>query len=137
YTKAAYKLAELYEYKHAIYNLDFVNIEKSFRTNPVNPKIVRNETVMKDLATTFFEAYLPRDGKKDEWFMMGLSVFKGVAVRFYLDYPQYCTLPHITNFLIRADVENILEFLKGNEQSEAVASAVLQSMGSPKTFSSI
>ena len=65
-----------------------------------------------------------------------MGILRGVSIRFYNDYPQFCTIPHIVNFICSAGTVRITSFLEGKHQSRVLAGAFLDAKDSPKTQSS-
>src|SRR5690606_24498118 len=135
YTKTAYNLVNKLNYPHKYYYINFVDMDRTYRTNILNPNII-DENVMSQLISDILSSYLG-DGKKDEWFINALGTFKGVAMRFYYDYPQYCNLPTIVNFCVHNDAKRITQFLKARPESTALASGFIASADSIKTQASI
>lgn len=70
---------------------------------------------------------------EDGW---SLSLFQGIAYRFYADYPQYCTIPHIVLFSTQKNIKQISNFVRGNPQSRGLAGAFIDSEKSEKTQAS-
>jgi len=135
YTKSAYNLVNKLNYPHKYYYINFVDMDRTYRTNILNPNLI-DENVMLQLMSDILSSYLG-DGKKDEWYNNGLGIFKGVAMRFYYDYPQYCNLPTIVNFCVHNDAKRITQFLKARPESTALASGFIASADSVKTQASI
>ncbi|MFT0343976.1 type IV secretory system conjugative DNA transfer family protein [Bacteroides thetaiotaomicron] len=111
-------------------------MERTHRTNPIRPSVVKNETLFLQLMDDMLTAYQGKDGKRDEWFNGALGILRGVSIRFYNDYPQFCTIPHIVNFICSAGTVRITSFLEGKHQSRVLAGAFLDAKDSPKTQSS-
>ena len=106
----------------------------------LNKNVIRNETMLFQAMTDFFNAMKPEKGNTDEWFQAALGLLCGVAVRFYKfqgDYEKYCTLPHILNFILMATPEQLTRFLEGDMMSKMKAGAFLGSKGSERTQSSV
>lgn len=137
YTKAAIKLAQENNYKKPIYNLDFVNPSLSYRTNIFSSKTIKNIELVPVFATTFFNSFMKPDAKKNEWYDMGLGLFKGVCWLFMEDYPEICSMPHICNFLTQSGNEKIYRLLKQNSRASNYASAFMDSYGNENTLKNI
>ena len=60
----------------------------------------------------------------------------GDASRLWDEFPECCTLPHIVNFVMKADTGQLQEFLKLNDISAMMAGAYLKAEGSEKTQAS-
>ena len=48
-------------------------------------------------------ALMPPTSKQDEWYTGALGILNGVAYRLWDEFPECCTLPHIVNFVMKAD----------------------------------
>ncbi|MCB6276919.1 type IV secretory system conjugative DNA transfer family protein, partial [Phocaeicola vulgatus] len=70
------------------------------------------------------------------WYTGALGILNGVAYRLWDEFPECCTLPHIFNFVMKADTEQLQEFLKLNDISAMMAEAYLKAEGSEKTQAS-
>lgn len=135
-TRTAYNLVQKSDYPYKFYYISFTDMEHTYRTNPVAPAIVDDESLFLQLMGDFFAAYMEKDAKKDEWFGGALGILRGVAIRFYHEYPQICTIPHIVNFICQAGAGKITEFLNGSIQSRALGKGFLDAADSPKTQAS-
>lgn len=137
YTTTAYhflkKHKEIYPYK--FYYLDFVN--PHYRTNPIKPSVLKDPNLLAQLMYDFFGSTSMEDRKKDEWFDGAAGILKGVANRFFVEYPKLCTIPHIIYFILTADNAQLTTFLKENIESSALAAGFLNAAGSEKTQASI
>jgi len=137
YTSTALKIKEETGYPYPIYNLDFVDPSRSYRTNIFCPEVITDPMLVPEFAEVFFTAFMKEGETKNEWFDMALSVFKAVAVVFYNNYPHICSLPHICNFIVHNDVDTLIGMIESDETAKTYASALLNSVNSEKTFASI
>lgn len=71
-------------------------------------------------------ALMPPTSKQDEWYTGALGILNGVAYRLWDEFPECCTLPHIVNFVMKADTGQLQEFLKLNDISAMMAGAYLR-----------
>lgn len=136
YSKTAYNLCKKHNYPHQFFHINFTDLSTSSRCNIIKPAILKSETLLIQMVTDLLNAYMG-EGKKDEWFMGGLGVLKGVAYRFYRHYPQYCTIPHIISFIMHNDRQRLEDFLRGSVESKALASGFIDSSDSERTQASI
>lgn len=81
-------------------------------------------------------ALLPKGEKQNEWVAGGLGILRGVAFRFWDEFPGYCTLPHIMAFIMTASTRQLSIFLQQNLVAEMMAGAYLKAEGSEKTQAS-
>lgn len=97
--RTAVHLVKKHNYPYGCFQISFTDMERTHRTNPIRPSVVKNETLFLQLMDDMLTAYQGKDGKRDEWFNGALGILRGVSIRFYNDYPQFCTIPHIVNFI--------------------------------------
>ena len=102
--RTAVHLVKKHNYPYGCFQISFTDMERTHRTNPIRPSVVKNETLFLQLMDDMLTAYQGKDGKRDEWFNGALGILRGVSIRFYNDYPQFCTIPHIVNFICSDNV---------------------------------
>ena len=82
-------------------------------------------------------ASTPPTSKQDEWYTGALGILNGVAYRLWDEFRNVSRLPHIVNFVMKADTGQLQEFLKLNDISAMMAGAYLsKAEGSEKTQAS-
>lgn len=135
-TKTAHHIVKKFEYQNKFYYISFTDMNRTYRTNPIKPSVVKDENLFLQLMDDLLSAFLSENSKKDEWFNGALGILKGVAIRFYNDYPEYCTIPHIVNYVCAAGAARITDFLEGSHQSRTLGSAFIDSKDSERTQAS-
>lgn len=134
YTRTAYNLIKRHRYPHKFYYVSFDRPERSYRFNPL--KVVRDRTELIQLMEDVLLALLPKKEQQNEWVAGGLGILRGVAFRFWDEFPEHCTLPHILAFIMTASARQLSLFLQQNLVSEMLAGAYLKAEGSEKTQAS-
>lgn len=134
YTRTAYNLMKQYDYKGEFYYINFDNLSRSYRFNPL--KNVSDKTVLMQLMEDMLLSMQAKDAKQDEWFAGGLGILRGVAYRLYDEYREYCTIPHILTLIMNSSQDSLTRFLEQNTISEMMAGAFLKAKGSEKTQAS-
>lgn len=134
YTWTAYNLMKKYDYKGEFYYINFDNLSRSYRFNPL--KNVSDKTVLMQLMEDMLLSMQAKDAKQDEWFAGGLGILRGVAYRLYDEYREYCTIPHILTLIMNSSQDSLTRFLEQNTISEMMAGAFLKAKGSEKTQAS-
>jgi hypothetical protein len=134
YTRTAYNLIKKHNYPHKFYYVSFDRPERSYRFNPL--KVVKDRTELIQLMEDILLALLPKKEQQNEWVAGGLGILRGVAFRFWDEFPEYCTLPHILAFIMTASTRQLSLFLQQNLVSEMLAGAYLKAEGSEKTQAS-
>ena len=130
YTRTAYNLMKKYDYKVEFYYINFDNLSRSYRFNPL--KNVSDKTVLMQLMEDMLLSMQAKDAKQDEWFAGGLGILRGVAYRLYDEFKEYCTIPHILTLIMNSSQESLTRFLEQNTISEMMAGAFLKAKGSRK-----
>lgn len=134
-TKTAYNFTKKYNYPYKFYYISFEDMNRTYRTNPISPKVITDENLFIQLISDIYSAY-KGESKKDEWYAGAVGMLQGISIRFYYEYPELCTVPHIAMFCCTAGKERIMEFLQGNQRSRMLASAYIDAEGSEKTQAS-
>ena len=134
YTRTAYNLMKKYDYKVEFYYINFDNLSRSYRFNPL--KNVSDKTVLMQLMEDMLLSMQAKDAKQDEWFAGGLGILRGVAYRLYDEFKEYCTIPHILTLIMNSSQDSLTRFLEQNTISEMMAGAFLKAKGSEKTQAS-
>ena len=124
-----------YNLPYPLYHLSFTEPSKSHRTNPISPKLIQDENLFIQVIDDFYAAFADND-RPDEWYRGAVGILRGIAINFYYQYPEYCTIPHIVQYTCSAGVKRITEFLKSTRRSRSLASGFLDAENSPKTQSS-
>ena len=135
YTKAAYHFIKETGYKGSFYYVNFKDMSRSYRFNPLSAKAIPSVDDLPQLGEDLIRAYLPKGQRLDEWSLGGIGLLQGLMVRFRKDYPDYCTWPHITNFALHNSNKRILSFLEKDDQAKSLAAAFMDSKGSSKQMS--
>ncbi|MVT12507.1 type IV secretory system conjugative DNA transfer family protein [Chitinophaga tropicalis] len=136
YSRTTFELVSRYNYPHKVYHANFIDLSCSHRFNIVKPSVLKDPNFFTQLLGDVLNAYMA-ESKQNEWYLGALGLFRGVGIRFYMDYPQYCTIPHIVNFIAQADNDRLERFLNARPESRGLASAYLSAARSEKTQDSI
>ena len=87
YTRTAYNLIKRHRYPHKFYYVSFDRPERSYRFNPL--KVVRDRTELIQLMEDVLLALLPKKEQQNEWVAGGLGILRGVAFRFWDEFPEH------------------------------------------------
>jgi len=134
-TKTAYNFSLSKNYPYSFYYISFKDMQRTYRTNPISPKVIDDDNLFLQLLEDLLYSYSSND-KGNEWLNGALGILKGTAIRFYKEYPDICTIPHIVNFLCYAGAKKLSVFLESSFESRSLAAAFLDAKGSPKTQAS-
>ena len=136
YTQTAYNLIKKHGYPYKFYIVSFTDMNRTNRFNILKKEVIDTESLLFQVLDDFLTSMRPVDAKADEWYNGALGLLKGVAVRFYNFigiYEKYCTLPHILNFILLADSEQLISFLEGDLMAKRVAGAFMGAKSSERT----
>lgn len=144
FARTAYNIlrnGDFKDYPYSFHIVNFARPEYSERTNPISPNVIKDENLFIQLIDDMLRAYMHQsEGSNKEspfWTEGCLGIFQGVSYRFYIDYPQMCTIAHIVTFLTHSSIDRISSFLKGNERSAGLASAFLNCADAKETQSGL
>jgi len=135
-TKTAYHLITKHNYPYKFYYISFTDMDRTYRTNPIDPKVVKDENLFLQLIEDLLTAYLGEGSKKDEWFNGALGILKGVAITFYYHYSKICTIPHIVNYVCSAGATRITSLLESSHYGRTLGAAFLDAKESERTQAS-
>lgn len=136
YTKTAYYLTQKLNYPHKFCPVNFVDPSTSMRFNLIKPSVL-TDVLLIQMMDDLLMSRVSKASDRNDWFYAALGLLKGVAYRFYIDFPQICTLPHVINFITQSDSERLEALLRANPRSKALAGGFLDSKNSEKTRASI
>lgn len=139
YTQSAYNLCKKYNYPYKFYYISFTDMSRTYRFNPLDKRVVTDESLLQQVMDDFLKSMQPMDAKTDEWYNGALGILKGVAYRFYTfkgEFERFCTIPHILNFILLSSPKELTKFLEGDNMSRALAGAFIGAKGSERTASS-
>jgi len=126
-TKTVNHLVKKHNYNNATYLINFTDLSRSHRANIIKPSLfVDNQNLFLQLITDLLDAY--KGDTKDDggWLNGALGIFKGAAINFYKLYPEYCTVPHISNYICATTTDKLKTFLLKTHDSKVLASAFLK-----------
>jgi len=115
YTKTLYHFVEKHDYKPEVYSLNFFDLDYTDRTNPIKPGII-NRDVFLQIIGDVYDGTAPVETQQDFFYTSGKGLFRAVALYFYDKCPEFCTIPHIAQFICtvgRNRLFGLLEILGG------------------------
>lgn len=123
YVATAYKNSDVKPYY-----IDFVNVAKSNRVNPIAPELMTSMIKAQELA---FAVMVNLDdslkSKKGDSFFSQSAVALLTACMWYLrqKYPEYCTLPHAVSMIVHPDSKKLIDTLALYPQTAEIISPIL------------
>ncbi|NQX92246.1 MAG: type IV secretory system conjugative DNA transfer family protein [Flavobacteriales bacterium] len=107
------------------------------RVNPIAPRYLNqpedvNEVVRVLLANLLEQREEINQGSGKFFTDAVEGLLGGMIWRLRVDYPSYCTLPHLIALYQQLDSKSLKSFLEGSTMSEAMSKAFLQGLGSER-----
>lgn len=136
-------LGEIAAHAHSIYNspvslffVNFMDLERSHRCNPLQPIYLRNPTFARQYAETVLKN--TTKGDKENYFLdVAINYFAGVIWYLRCEAPQFCTLPHAVAMVVFCDLKDVLKAVSTNIEAESMVSSVTDAQGSDRTIANI
>ena len=119
------------------YYANFNDPNRSHRFNPIKPKLFSRITQFTEVNIQFLKSINGVKGKDDIWFKAASGLYNGISYIFYKYFPEMCTIPHITNFFLQRDTEDIMKFLEMDDIAKGYASSIFKGKDSKNTIGSV
>ena len=120
------------------YYVNFTDLIRSHRINPVSPNLILNASYAREAAlTTIGNLDYKASQKRDIWIQTAEALLTGSIWFLRNNYPQYCTLPHASSLIIETRPKVLVELLSQDEEVRGLVAAVSSSQDSEKTLASI
>lgn len=120
-----FKFPELAQYVNTAYlesdiklhYINFTDLNKSHRINPIAPELMRNESFAREFAYTILANLNPQMiSKPDFWSDNATSMLTAIFWYLKQEQPQYCTLPHAISMVLQPDFKSLLYTLCSNSK---------------------
>ena len=136
YTYFIASLKEKYpNYPHEIFYIDFKEIKHRF--NLIKPILFNDISDLLQIIEDILNAQVSDKEQENIWVGASKEIVKAVTVKFFLDYPRYCTIPHIFNFILRRKIKDIISICKSNVSSSGYLESIEEAISSEKTLASV
>jgi hypothetical protein len=90
--------------------VNFEDLEKTHRVNPLNPRYIPSAAYASEYALAIINNLIPESIQKpDFWIRSAQSLLTATIWYLRKHHPTYCTLPHVVNLLVGEDHEALLE----------------------------
>ncbi|GAB3753193.1 type IV secretory system conjugative DNA transfer family protein [Spirosoma pomorum] len=120
------------------YYVNFTDLTRSHRINPIGPKLLTNASYAREAAvTTIGNLDYKASQKRDIWIQTAEALLTGSIWYLRNNYPEHCTLPHASSLIIEAHPKALLELLNSDEEVRGLIAAITSSQDSEKTLASI
>lgn len=88
YTRTAYNLIRKHGYPHEFYYVNFTDMNRTYRFNPLDRRNIKDRTMLMQLMEDVLGALMPPTSKQDEWYTGALGILNGVAYRLWDEFPN-------------------------------------------------
>lgn len=120
-----------------LYYVNFNDPNKSHRFNPTKPSLFKSSTHFEEINEQLLRSLKGLNSKEDEWWGAALGLYKGISWMFFKHFPEMCTWPHISNFFLHRETQDLVDFLNSDNKAKGYASAFLKVQDSERTLASI
>lgn len=105
--------------------VDFVDLSRSHRINPLDPDSIINNAYIKEYMTSYM-VNLQKDWikKQDFWAKAVISLVTGATIFLKNNHPEFCTIPHLNEFLLRLSPKQMVNLVKKDIESEAFVAGI-------------
>lgn len=117
------------------YFINFVDLSRSHRVNPLSPELLENASYARELAGAIITNLDPQAARKrDFWIQSAEALLTGTIWYLREERPEFCTLPHAVSLLLTHDRRQLIELLQGNEQVAGMIASVASAIDSENTI---
>lgn len=120
-----FKFPELAKYVNTAYQnsditpyyVNFSDLNRSHRINPIAPEIMNNESFAREFAYSILTNLNPKMiSNPDFWSDNSVTLLSAVFWYLRSEHPQYCTLPHAIAMVLQPDFKSLLFTLMSNSK---------------------
>lgn len=111
--------------------VDFKDAKRSARVNPLEPDLMTKTAYAHEYAQTLMYNLSPNNIKnEDYWVMEAKSVLTGLIWYLKLEYPHYCTVPHLISLVLHSDIGELVKKVSGNFEATGYLASLHQAIKS-------
>lgn len=110
------------------YFVDFMNVSKSNRINPIAPDIINTTIKAQELAYSVMVNLDDslKSNKGDSFFSQSAVGLLGACMWYLkINFPEYCTLPHAISMIVFPNSEKLIKTLASNHTTAEMISPIL------------
>ena len=105
--------------------------------NFMHPDYIQDMEDVESICNTLFDNLYPGDGDGNFFKESGSAILAGVTWRMKEDFPELCTFPHISQIILNATGEELMEFIEKSSRASALAAPFLKAKGNDKQLGSV
>lgn len=105
--------------------INFSDLSKSHRINPLNPEFLVNSSYAREYATAVIANLMPESvKKKDFWIRSSEALLTAVIWYLKEEHPGCCSLPHAVSLILSDDLKRLIEKLSENPESAGMTASI-------------
>ncbi|OFY32286.1 MAG: hypothetical protein A2X01_14905 [Bacteroidetes bacterium GWF2_35_48] len=113
--------------KVSFYIVNFTDLSRSQRTNPLNPRYLSNLSYADEYTEAIFNNLMPELLTKgpDFWSRSSKSLFQAVMWFIKKHHPEYCTLPHVIAICLNPNIALTLQMLATDIETRGLVASII------------
>ena len=113
------------------YVINFTDIARSHRINPLNPKYIKNQIYAKEFAEAIINSLQKGQNHSDKFFTpSAITLLTAIIWFLKKHYPQYCTFPHVVNLIVGDSYEILINKLREDEECASLIRSIITAIDS-------
>lgn len=93
--------------------INFQDLNKTHRVNPLNPKYMPVSAYASEYALAIINNLMPESIEKPDFWIRSSNAYLTSIIWFLKKYyPQHCTIPHVVNLVVSQNYETLLNIIK-------------------------
>jgi type IV secretory pathway TraG/TraD family ATPase VirD4 len=106
--------------------VNFEDLEKTHRVNPLNPCYIPSAAYASEYALAIINNLIPESIQKpDFWIRSAQALLTATIWYLRKHHPAYCTLPHVVNLLVGEDHESLLTLLRQDYECASMIRSIV------------
>lgn len=120
------------------YYVNFTDLSRSHRINPVAPRLLSNVSHAREAALTVLSNLDVKAAQQRSFWIQSAEVLLTGSI-WYLrnNHPQYCTLPHAVSLLLESDPRQLVQVLQQDEEVKPIIASVSSGAGSDNQLAGV
>jgi hypothetical protein len=114
-----------------MYIINFTDITRSHRINPLHPKYIKNQIYAKEFAEAIINSLQKGQNFNDKFFTpSAITLLTAIIWFLKKHYPQYCTFPHVVNLIVGDSYEVLVNKLREDEECAGLIRSIITAIES-------
>ena len=120
------------------YYVNFTDVSRSHRINPVAPRLLQNVSQAREAAVTVLSNLDVKAAQQRSFWIQSAEVLLTGGI-WYLrnNHPQYCTLPHAVSLLLESDPRRLIDVLRQDDEVRPIIASVSSGVGSENQLAGV